>query len=146
MNGVRLSGAEEEKDLSITVIGNLTPERHISKITGETYNLLRRIRQTFAYMDEEMVRKMIVSLIRPRLEYTSVAWSPYKKKDTRKLERSSESSYEDGTKYKGLVIRRETGKNTSINGGKEETKGRLDCHIYKASEGTEEVERSGLMV
>ncbi len=40
----------------------------------------------------------------------------------------------------------ETGKNTSINGGKEETKGRLDCHIYKASEGTEEVERSGLMV
>ncbi len=104
MNGVRLSGAEEEKDLSITVIGNLTPERHISKITGETYNLLRRIRQTFAYMDEEMVRKMIVSLIRPRLDICSSSVVAIQEKGYKEVGESSESSYEDGTKYQGLVI------------------------------------------
>ncbi len=71
LNGVRLSEAEEEKDLSVTVTGNLTLERHISKLTRETYNLLKRKRMDFAYMNEEMIRKMIISLIRSRLEYTA---------------------------------------------------------------------------
>lgn len=88
LNGERLSRSDEVKDLGVTVTGNFTPKRRISKITGETYNLLRRIRLAFAYMVEEMIREMIISLIRPRLEYAAVVWSPYKKKDIRKLESS----------------------------------------------------------
>ena len=76
-----------EKDLGIIVSDNLSPEKHINKIVGETYNLLRNIRVAFTYMDEDMVRKLIVSMIRPKLEYAATVWSPSKKKDIKKLER-----------------------------------------------------------
>ncbi len=42
---------------------------------------------SFTYLDEEMVKKLIASIIRPRLEYAAVVWSPRLKKDIRKLER-----------------------------------------------------------
>ncbi len=38
-------------------------------------------------MDKEMMRKIILTMIRPKLEYASVVWSPHKKKEIRKLER-----------------------------------------------------------
>ena len=41
----------------------------------------------FKYLDEEMINKLITSLIRPKLEYAAVIWSPHKKKDIKMLER-----------------------------------------------------------
>ena len=34
-----------------------------------------------------MMKKLIMAMIRPRLEYAAVVWSPYKKKDIQKIER-----------------------------------------------------------
>ena len=34
-----------------------------------------------------MMKKIITSMIRPKIEYAAVVWSPHKKKDIRKLER-----------------------------------------------------------
>ena len=34
-----------------------------------------------------MIRKILTSMIRPRLEYATVVWSPNMEKDIRKLER-----------------------------------------------------------
>ena len=33
-----------------------------------------------------MIKKLITSLIQPKLEYSAVIWSPHKKKDMRKIE------------------------------------------------------------
>ena len=66
---------------------NLSPEKLINKIIGDTYQLLRNIRMAFKYLDEEMINKLITSLIRPKLKYATVIWSPHKKKDIKKLER-----------------------------------------------------------
>ncbi len=60
--------------------------KHINRITGETYNL-RNMKAAFTYLDEEMVKKLITSTIRPRLEYAALVWSPRLKKEIRKLER-----------------------------------------------------------
>ena len=38
---------------------NLSPEKHINKIFGETYNMLRNVRVAFHYMDKEMMKKII---------------------------------------------------------------------------------------
>ena len=78
---------EMEKDLGVYITNNLSPDKHINKIVGETYNFLRRIRLAFAYMDEDMVKSIICALIRPRLEYAAVLWSPSTKKSKKKLER-----------------------------------------------------------
>ena len=51
-----------------------------NQLTGKlyTYQLLRTIRMAFKYVDEEMINKLITSLIRPKLEYVA---------DIKKLER-----------------------------------------------------------
>ncbi len=77
----------EEKDLGVIITNKLTFGKHINRITGETYNLLRIIKAAFTYLDEEMVKKLITSMIRPRLEYAALVWSPRLKKKIRKLER-----------------------------------------------------------
>ena len=38
-------------------------------------------------MESQDVRKLITSLIQPKLEYAAVIWSPHKKKHIKKLER-----------------------------------------------------------
>ncbi len=57
MDGVKLKKSKEEVDLGVTVTENVTPDRHIDKITGEMMNLLKRIRMAFSYLDEGMIKK-----------------------------------------------------------------------------------------
>ena len=38
-------------------------------------------------MDKDMMKRILTSMIRPRLEYAAVVWSPNVKTDIRKLER-----------------------------------------------------------
>ena len=82
-----IKAKSEERDLGVIVTDKMSPEVHIRRRTGETYNLVRSIRAAFHYLDEEMIRKLITTMIRPRLEYAAVVWSPSTKKDIRKLER-----------------------------------------------------------
>ena len=57
----------------------MSPEKHINKITGDTYQLLRNIKMVLKYLDEEMINKLITTLIQPKLEYATVIWLPQKK-------------------------------------------------------------------
>merc|ERR1712035_20916 len=66
---------------------NLSPEKHINRITADTYNLVRNMKVAFSHVDENMVSKLITFLIRPKLEYAATVWSPSTKKHIRKLER-----------------------------------------------------------
>ena len=49
------------------------------------------MRVALTYLDEEMLTKIIKSLIRPRLEYAAVVWSPHLRKDVKKLEKVQRS-------------------------------------------------------
>ncbi len=51
------------------------------------HNLLANMRVAFTYIDEEMVKKIITSFIRPTLEYAAVVWNPHLKKHIEKLEK-----------------------------------------------------------
>ena len=64
----------------ITKLTDMSPRKHINRIVGE------HTRVAFSYIDENMM-KIIVAMIRPRLEYAAVVWSPNLKKDIKKLER-----------------------------------------------------------
>ena len=72
--------------LGVWITDNLSPEKHINKITGYAYLLLRNISVAFNYLDEERIKKLITSMILLKLEYVAVIWSPHKKKDIRKIE------------------------------------------------------------
>ena len=82
-----INSSEKEKDLGIIVQRDLSPANHVNKVVGEAYGLLNRIKLAFNYMSEEMLVKIIKSMVRPRLEYAAVVWSPHHKKDIQKLEK-----------------------------------------------------------
>ena len=39
----KLEKRKEERDLGVTFTDNLSPEKHVNRLTAETYNLLRNI-------------------------------------------------------------------------------------------------------
>ncbi len=64
------------------------------------HNLLANMRVAFTYIDEEMVKKIITSFIRPALEYAAVVWNPHLKKTHRETREDTKSSHEVGAKSK----------------------------------------------
>ena len=87
MGGEQIIKSKEEKDLGVIIQDTMTPERHIGGIFGATYRMLTNIRLAFNYLDKDIMKKIITNMIRPKLEYAAVVWSPHKMKDIRKLER-----------------------------------------------------------
>ena len=75
-----ISIAKEEKNMRVVIQDNLSPEKHIDRIFGDTFRRLRNIRMAFHFLDKDMMKKIITSMIRPKLEYAYVIWSPHKKK------------------------------------------------------------------
>ena len=85
MGRENINKKKEEKNLRVTIMENKSPEKHINKITGEIYNLLKNIRVAFTYVDEDMIKKLITTSVRPR---SATVWSPsIKIKTIKKLER-----------------------------------------------------------
>ncbi len=74
-----LQESYKEKDLGVRINNKLSPEDHTNEKVRSTYNLLANMRVAFAYIDEEMVKKIIASFIKLMLEY-AVVWSPHLKK------------------------------------------------------------------
>ena len=114
---------KEEKDLGLVIQDTLSPERHINQLFGSTYRMLTNIRVAFHYMDKDVMKKILTSMVCPKLEYAAVVLSPKAKKDIKKLEgiqrvatkmvpELRELTYEDRLKEMGLPTlqdRRERG-------------------------------------
>ena len=49
--------------------------------------MLRNTRTAFHFLDKDMMRKKIITMIRPKLEDAEVIWPLHKKKHVLKLER-----------------------------------------------------------
>ena len=77
---------KEYKDLGVVIQDNLSSEKHINRIFSDTFMMLRNIWMGFHFLDKDMI-KLITIMIRPKLEYAEVIWSPHKKKHVLKLER-----------------------------------------------------------
>ena len=95
-----INKTSEEKDLGVIFTEDLSPEHHINKIISKTLSLLRNIRKSFTYLDKEMMRKIITSMIRLRLEYAAVIWSPHQMK----AGMCAESSNEDDTRIARFAL------------------------------------------
>jgi hypothetical protein len=51
------------------------------------------IRRSFDHMDKDMFLVLYKSIVRPLLEYCTPVWSPYLKKDVRKIESIQEKVF-----------------------------------------------------
>ena len=64
----------------------LSPVKHMHKIFGDIFMILRHIRMAVYFLDKDMMRKIICAIITPKLEHAEVIWSPHKKNHMLKLE------------------------------------------------------------
>ena len=65
----------------------LSPEKHIDEIFSDTLWMLRNMRMAFHFLDKDVMRKILTTMITPKVEYAEAIWFPYKKEHVVKLER-----------------------------------------------------------
>ena len=87
MNNTALIPVEEEKDLGIIINNDMKPSKQCTSAANKANRMLGFINRSLTYKNEQNVIKLYKSIVRPHLEYSVQAWSPYLKKDIIKLER-----------------------------------------------------------
>ena len=96
----------EEKDLRMTFDSTQKFVVHIAGKVKKANRTLGIIRRTFHFLDDETMKLLFCSLVRPNLEYASSLWSPrlvnftslvenVQRRATRLLKNSENQSYED---------------------------------------------------
>ena len=61
--------------------------KNIATITKKANSMVGIIRRTFDHMDEDMLKVLYKSLIRPHVEYANCIWNPVLKKDADLVEK-----------------------------------------------------------
>ena len=80
---------EHHKDnpyLGVLISQDLSFTNHINNITGKANSTLGFLRRNLKHGPVSLKELAYVSLVRSKLEYASVVWDPYLKKDIDKLE------------------------------------------------------------
>jgi len=87
MNNIPLTEVTQKKDLGITVTNDLKSAQQCLQAYNKANKVLGVINRSIVYKKKDIVVKLYKSLVRPHLEYCTVAWSPYYSKDKDLLER-----------------------------------------------------------
>ena len=83
----KLEVTELEKDLGVNTDSKLKFTDHCNIKINSATKVLRYIRHTFSYIDEQMFLLLYKALVRPHLEYASCIWQPYLKYNIDSIER-----------------------------------------------------------
>ena len=73
--------------MGVIITPDLKWETHIVNIVKRANSLLYLIKKSFSNLSLEMVRKIYLAYVRPKLEYAHCIWNPYYIKDIDMLER-----------------------------------------------------------
>ena len=86
MSDTILEEAKEFKDLGILTNNGLSWNSHIDMITAKANRMLGLIKRTCMDLkDESTLKTLYCSLVRSNLEYCSVVWCPFTKRNVSKL-------------------------------------------------------------
>ena len=76
-----------ERDLGVYVSSDLSWTKHIEEMVSKANRILGLLVRTFTSRDVDLWRNLYISLVRPHLEFASVVWNPYLRKDIDLIER-----------------------------------------------------------
>lgn len=83
-----LEDVKEFKDLGVTTTDNFNWNSHIDIIVSKANRMLGLIKKTCRGLDDtKTLRTLYCALVRSNVEYCSVVWSPYTKKNIEKVEK-----------------------------------------------------------
>jgi len=78
---VEICQIDNEKDIGVTFNNKMKFDTHIANIVNKANQRLGLIKRSFEFIDKDMFLLLYKSLVRPILEYATVIWSPWLKKD-----------------------------------------------------------------
>ena len=87
MNGEKLEKVKEEKDLGVIVDSQLKFHKHTAAAVKKANMKLGMIKKSFAYLDENILPILYMSLVRSHLEYGNLIWGPHFKGDAVAVEK-----------------------------------------------------------
>ena len=87
MHGHPLEQASVEKDLGVVFSKDLKVRQQCEEAYKKASQMLGLMHRTIRFRNPQVLITLYKSLVRPHLEYCSVAWSPYYVKDKALLER-----------------------------------------------------------
>ena len=87
MNGVLLSTTTEERDLGVIMTNSLKPSAQCAKAAKTAQTVLGQISRAFQYRDKQTFVQLYKQYVRPHLEVSVQAWSPWLQSDIEKLEK-----------------------------------------------------------
>jgi hypothetical protein len=91
VNETQLTVSEQVKDLGVYISSNLKPSFHCQKIRVDALRVSSCIFRNFSVKQKDFLKQMFVTFVRPKLEYASVTWCPWLKKDINLIERVQRS-------------------------------------------------------
>lgn len=86
MGGVVLESTVEEKDLGVMTTDKLKPGKQCKKAARIAQAVLGQISRAFHYRDRKVFQQLYVQYVRPHLEFSAQAWSPWQQGDIDVLE------------------------------------------------------------
>ena len=84
--GTILAKVEEEKDVGVIVASNLKPSKQCSTAARKANVIVGQMARAFSYRDKKTWIKIYTVYVRPVLEYSVQAWSPWLQADIDALE------------------------------------------------------------
>ena len=114
MDNHRLEEVEEEKDLGVLIHRTLSVSNNCAVAVKKVNQMAGHIYRTVTHKSVQTVVPLYKALVRPHLEYCSLVWSPYLKKDILSIEKVqrrvtkmipsiSALTYEERLKRTGLI-------------------------------------------
>ena len=76
-----------EKDLGVYVTSDLNWDKQVSHVCFKANFWFKMISKCFVFKSKDLIRKLYITLIRPKLEYANAIWSPTSKKQISMLEK-----------------------------------------------------------
>jgi hypothetical protein len=103
MRGTKVSTTDEERDVGVLISSNLKPSAQCTKAAGTAMSVLNQLRRNFHYRDRHTFLRLYKQYVRPHLEFSSPAWSPWLVGDREALEKVQEKAVKIVTGLKGTT-------------------------------------------
>ena len=87
MGGVILSEVEEEKDVGVVIHRSLKPGRQCERAASIALGVLKQIGRHFHFRDRHVFVQLYKQYVRPHVEFSTPAWSPWLQADVDCIER-----------------------------------------------------------
>jgi ribonucleases P/MRP protein subunit RPP40 len=101
MRGNKLTTTEEERNVGVIFTSNLKPSTQCSRAAGCATSVLNQLKRNFHYRDRHIFVNLYKQYVRPHLEFSSQAWSPWLAGDIEVIKKVQEKAVKMVSGLKG---------------------------------------------